>query len=180
MGAVTDAIFWSHLALPLKVRDLWHFVCLLWDWVSSGEMKGLTKFGLMIFSGVKVCECDLELSMITASGRKQRNSRAYFGKKNFFSWKHLKRQTFSSLRVKNIENRNNPSYIVIKNAERASEVMYLPHSVPNSQAAGMQIWCWLPHIPNSMRQAMGGISDLLSKPLENSNVQNHFIFAELQ
>lgn len=44
-------------------------------------------------------------------------------------------------KVKNIENRNNLPYIVIKNAERASEVMYLPHSVPNSQAAGMQIWC---------------------------------------
>lgn len=53
--------------------------------------------------------CDLELPMITASGRKQRNPRAYFEKKIFF---FTKPKLLASFKVNMIENKNNPLYIV--------------------------------------------------------------------
>lgn len=49
---------------------------------------------------------DLELSMIRASGRKQRNPRGYFEKNNFSS----QNPNLSSFKVKRIEHRNNPLY----------------------------------------------------------------------
>lgn len=49
---------------------------------------------------------DFQLSMIRASGRKQRNPRAYFEKNNFSS----QNPNLSSFKVKRIEHRNDPLY----------------------------------------------------------------------
>ena len=106
LSAVNNWLLWR-LALtpysdlrwlcPLVARSLAQFAYILWGWVSSDERgKGWLRLGEISFQVYSSLSCDLEISMITASGRKQRNSRNLLEKKFFSQKLNLKK----SLRVK--------------------------------------------------------------------------------
>lgn len=124
---------------------------------------------------------DFQLSMIRASGRKQRNLELLFWEKQFSS----QNPNLSSFKVKRIEHESDPLYTAgVKMLREQVRWWAFWHFFPSLR---LQAGRYVVHHPGTElhRPAKGGILDLLCQPLENphvwtfffpSNLQNHFYF----
>lgn len=114
--------------------------------------------------------CNLELIIYDHSiWEKTKTFQSLYWEKIFF---FTKLNLFSLFKVKMLENRNDPLYLV--HVKMLGEQVRWSTFLISSPNLRLQTGRYGADIPSSTHQAMGCISDSLSKPSENPNVQNLF------